>query len=128
MGLELNRAQVLQARQHLILAGKNWLAVQRPGDRQVRVIPNDPALTVRRVLAIDLIEDLAVVSDRAVAVSEAAGHPKLFATLCGQFGAYKLALSGRACADIHRDIENRALQRPDQLTLGVRRQLEVQAA
>src|SRR5690606_34893877 len=75
-----------------------------------------------------LVEQLGIVGERAVAVGEATRHEELFAALGRQLGADPAAVGGRALADVHGHIVDRPAQHAHELGLGVRRDLEVQAA
>jgi len=77
--------------------------------------------------AAGLVEHLGVVAEGEEAVGEAHGHPELAVVVAAEFGAHPLAEGGRAAAQIHRHIEDRADWAAHELALGLGFELVVQA-
>src|SRR5215470_7739055 len=81
-----------------------------------------------RINLIDLVENNRIRLERAEPMSKADRNEKLLATLTAQLDGNMLSKTRRRAAKIDRYIENTPAQDTDQLRLGERRPLKVQAA
>ena len=138
MARSIRRTLVLQ---NMTPAGRdsrgNWAVLvgqhrggrrDRPGDAEIGIVPQHAAIVRRRVGARHLVEHLGVGLERAEAVREADRHEELRPVLGRNLGGDVAAEGRRAAPQIDRDVEDAPARHPDQLGLGVRRGLEMQAA
>ena len=109
-----------------LLAGSDRF--QRPGDRQLRVIPAQAAFAVLAPEVGGLVEHLGVLAQGEEAMGKTHRHPELLVVLGAEFSGHPLAEGGRAAAQIHRHIQDRAEHAAHELALGMGRELVVQAA
>ena len=99
-----------------------------PLDAQSGVVPADPAGRLRHVVVRHLVEDLGVVLEGLVALCESLGDVGEALVGGGQLDAEPFDAGRRVGAQVDHDEEDRAARAADELDLGVRRLLVVQAA
>ena len=117
--LERRRLRVLVRQDHRL---------KRPHDVDIRVIPADVAVALRRVVVVRLVLHLDIVRQRDEAMRKAARDEELLLVLRRQLHADPLAELRRALADIDRHIKDRAARRTQELRLTHRVELIVQPA
>src|SRR6266849_6117217 len=100
----------------------------RPGDAESGVAPQQAAIVLRRIIGAHSINHLGVGFERAITVSKPFGYEDLVALRGTQHHRDMPAETGGTPANIDRDIEDRARGHAQQLGLGKRRNLEVEAA
>ena len=98
-----------------------------PVDRNIRVVPANAAVGLRRIEIIRLVEEFHVVRKRDEAVSEAARDQKLLFVFLRQLHRDPLPVGRALGAQIHRHVQHRAAGHAHQLGLGHGRVLEVDA-
>ena len=91
----------------------------RPLDSDGRIIPGQTALIVGMVKIRDLVAEFRGVTEDQEAVGETRRNIKLLLILGGQLHTVPLAVGCRTGTQVHRHIEDTALDHPDQLSLGV---------
>jgi hypothetical protein len=110
-----------------ILVGQQRLAVHRPGDTQIRIVPAQAELGFRVIDVGAFVRKECVGPGHQIAVGETWRHPELAPVLPGQRHSDPTPEPGGTAADVHRHIEDLAAQDLHQLALGMR-VLDVQAA
>ena len=101
---------------------------QRPVDREARIARMHAAFGARRVGDRVAIEHVDVVGERLQAVRESFRDQERDAVLVAQRLRVPAQEGRRAAAQVDGDVPHLAAQAVDELLLGVRRALEVQAA
>ncbi len=81
----------------------------------------------RRIVIVDLVEDLSVGFEGTETVREAWRNIDLAPVFGTHLGHCELAIGRRTDANIDNDIDDRAVKHAQELGLGVRRRLEMQA-
>src|ERR1700722_18692489 len=99
-----------------------------PIDAQRRIVPRQAAFRGRIVVTGDLVDHLTVGLEGDIAVSEAWRHPDLTPVVGRKLDRDVAAERRRAATDVHRDIEDRPGRAPNEFSLRVWLELEVQAA
>ena len=117
--LERRRLRVLVRQDHRL---------KRPRDADVRVIPVDVAVALRRIVVVRLVLHLDVIRQRDEAMRKAARDEELLLVLRRQLHADPLAKLRRALADVDRHIKDRPARRAQQLRLTHRIELVMQPA
>src|SRR5216684_2269712 len=100
----------------------------RPGYRESGVVAAEARFRLGRVERRDLVEHLGVVDEALEAVGEALGHIERAPVLGIEAEAFPASVGRRARADVDDHVENGAAHAADDLGLGVRRLLVVEAA
>lgn len=101
--------------------------VQRPCDPHRRVVPGEAALELRGVVVGRLVQEVGRLAEHHEAVREAGRHPQLAVVVLAEFDPVPLPEGRRALAQVHRHVEDAALDDPYELALRVL-DLVVQAA
>ena len=100
-----------------ILGGNDRGGLQLPVYRQRRVVPAYAAFVFRIPVIGGLVQEIRGLGKNTEAVREAFRYPQHEFVLGRQFQRDMLAESRRTLADIHRDIEHRALHHAHQFAL-----------
>ena len=105
-----------QSRVALVALRHNWL-IGRPGDRQAGVVPRNPALGRRIVVAINLVDDVDDLAQGAEAMGEPDWHVELQVPLVVELERLPLPKGRRAASDVDHHVPCAAPGHTDQLQL-----------
>src|SRR5712691_3285141 len=94
-----------EQRQPPILVRHQEISVlARPCNRNVRVVPPDPAVVCRRVIIADLVHHHHVILQAEESMGEARRNVKLASTFGGKFCRNMLTVGGRSTSDVYSDV------------------------
>ena len=96
----------------------------RPVDPERRVIPQQPAIVLGGIVPGHFVNHLGIRLQGAKTMGESLGDEELVPRFRAQPATHMLSIAGRASADIHRHVQNRAPYHADQLGLGRGRRLK----
>ena len=122
------RRHALLERRRLHILIRQDHRLNRPLDADLRVVPADVAVALRRVVVVRLVLHLDIVRQGDEAMCKAARDEELLLVLRRELHADPLAELRRALADVHRHIEDRAARRTQELRLAHRIELVMQPA
>lgn len=101
--------------------------MQRPFDAHRRVVPGQAALELRRVVVRRLVQEVCRLTEHHEAVRKARRNPQLPVVVLAEFDPVPLPEGRRRPAQVHRHVEDAALDDPYELSLRLL-DLVVQAA
>src|SRR4051794_13378160 len=123
------RANLSEPRLLSVLVRQGYLIARKlPVNRQRRVVPSDAAVAFGRIVGGDLVNYLAVVFERNIAVRKSDRHPQLLPIAFRKLDTDMLAEGGRSHADVYANIKDSTPSASDELSLRLRRQLKMQPA
>ena len=112
----------------ILLAQYRLLRRYTPVDAQTLVQNADTSVRFRMVEVVTLVLEHSRLAQHGKPVRETLRDEELPVVVLRQLHGHMLPVRGAALTDVHRHIQYRTLHAAYQLTLGIRRSLEVQAA
>src|SRR5205807_95560 len=121
--------QFCEDRLPAILVRQQRLSIlDRPGAGKGGIVPPEPPVMFRRIVAVHLVDDLGIGLERAEPVGKPLGNKELVAFLGTEHETHMMSVGCRAVPEIDRDIEDRTRRDAHQLRLWLRRDLKMQTA
>ena len=91
-----------------------------PVDSEVRVVPCDGTLALRRIVVVAFVLEHSVFREDCKTVGESAGNKELTVVVFSEFHCHMLSVGRRAFPDVYRHIEDSAFDYTHKFGLSVR--------